>query len=92
MLPLPLNAMVVRAATNGLLPIAAAALPRWNGNRERAKDAEQELERILNPHTPSAEPDARTFLFVIRLPPLDTTNPAPDAGKSNRERSFRMKN
>ncbi len=93
MLPLPLNAMVVRAATNGFLPIATAAFPRWNGNRERAKDAEQELERILNPHTLSAEPDSRASPFVIRLPQLDTTaDPAPDAGKSNRERSFRMKN
>ena len=85
MLPLPLNAMV-RTATHGLLPIAATALPRWNGNRERTKDAEQELERILNPHTPSAEQDARASLFVIRLPQLDATKSAPDAGKPNRQR------
>ena len=78
MLPLPLNAMV-RTATNGLLPIAAAALPRWN-RREGAKDAE--LERILNPQTPSTEPDPRTPSFVIRLPQLDATNPY--AGKPNR--------
>jgi hypothetical protein len=83
MLPLPLNAMV-RTAAHGLLPIATAALPRWNGNRERTKDAEQELERILNPHTPSAEPDSRASLFVIRLPQLDTTKPAPDAGQPTR--------
>jgi hypothetical protein len=83
MLPLPLNAMV-RTATHGLLPIAATALPRWNGNRERTKDAEQELERILNPHTPSTEQDARASLFVIRLPQLDTAKPALDAGKPNR--------
>jgi hypothetical protein len=65
MLPLPLNAMV-RTATNGFLPIVAAALPRWSGNRERTKDAEQELERILNPQTPSAEPDSRTPSSVSR--------------------------
>jgi hypothetical protein len=86
MLPLPLNAMV-RTATHGLLPIATtAALPRWNGNRERTKDAEQELERILNPHTPSAEQDARASLFVIRLPQLDAAKLAPDAGKPNSQR------
>jgi len=50
MLPIPLNAMVRTTAAGLVLPtITAAVLPRLNC--KDPKGAEQELERILNPHT-----------------------------------------
>jgi hypothetical protein len=50
MLPIPLNTMLRAVTSASVLPPIAATLPRLNCKSQRG---EQELEKMLNPHTPT---------------------------------------